>query len=210
MPAAALGLWGPPRAETLGDLLRDLSAGQVGREQAGGRHRAGGARAVRDGVTDDRRAQVPDVHLLSDVGRGVLHHHGLRTGRRGESEPGVVEHLRGLGGDPVVAQGEVDEAGPADLGLGAHVRDVQSGGQLAGHLPRRAAQPLAERQRHVGLEIRERGGPDLRVGVAVVRAERRDDGVVHPLRENLLWIGHDLSLSAALRPLARVFPGPAP
>ena len=58
--------------------------------------------------------------------------------------------------------------------------------------PRRAAEPLAERQRHVGLEVGERGGPDQRVGVAVFRAERRDDGVVHPLRENLLWIGHDL------------------
>src|ERR1700729_2388344 len=53
-----------------------------------------------------------------------------------------------------------------------------------------AAQPLAERQRHVGLEVRERGRPDQRVRVAKVRAERRDDGVVHPLRENLLWIGH--------------------
>jgi len=28
----------------------------------------------------------------------------------------------------------------------------------------------------------------------VIRAERRDDRVVYPLRENLLWIGHDLSL----------------
>src|SRR6266567_56552 len=56
------------------------------------------------------------------------------------------------------------------------------------------------RQRRVGLEIGERGGPDQRVRVAVLRAERRDDGVVHPLRENLLWIGHDLSLSAAPNP----------
>jgi hypothetical protein len=38
----------PPWAESLGDLLGDLAAGQVGGEQARGGDRAGGARAVRD------------------------------------------------------------------------------------------------------------------------------------------------------------------
>ena len=147
-----------------------------------------------DGVADDGGAQVPDVHFLGHVRRGVLHHHRLRGRDRRQPEPGVAEHPRGLGGDPVVAQREVDEPGPADLGLGAHVRHVQPGGQLGGHLTGRAPQPLAERQRHVGLEVRERGRPDQRVGVAEVRAERRDDGVVYPLRENLLWIGHTSSL----------------
>jgi len=44
--AAAAGR--PARAEPLGDLLGDLAAGQVGREQAGGGDGAGGAGAVRD------------------------------------------------------------------------------------------------------------------------------------------------------------------
>jgi hypothetical protein len=61
---------------------------------------------------------------------------------------------------------------------------------LGGHLARRAAYPLGQRKGRVGLEVGEGGGTDQRVGVAVLGAERRDDGVAHPLRENLLWIGH--------------------
>jgi len=81
-----------------------------------------------DGVAHDRGAQVPDVHLLGDVRRGVLDHHRLRRGRGRQAEPAVTEHGAGLRGDPVVAQGEVDEAGPADRGLGADAGDVEPGG----------------------------------------------------------------------------------
>ena len=95
-----------------------------------------------------------------------------------------------------LAQPEVDEARPADLGWLAHVGHVEPAGQFGRHLAWRAAQPLAERERHVGLEVRERGRPDHRVGVAEVRAERRHDGGVHPLCENLLRIDHVSSVSA--------------
>ena len=88
---------------------------------------------ARDGVADDGGAQVPDVHLLGHVRRGVFDHHRLRAGHRREPEPGVVQHQRGLGGDPVIAQREVDEAGTADLGLGAHVGDVQPGHRTDHH-----------------------------------------------------------------------------
>ncbi len=141
------------------------------------------------------------MHLFGDVGGGVLHHDGLRPGNGRESEPVIIERAGSLGGDPFVAQGEVDEAWPANLRRVAHVGHVDKADEFAGEFTWRAAYSLGQRQRRVGLEIGECRGPDQRVGVAVFRAERRDDGVVYPLGENLLWIGHAFSLSViATRP----------
>ena len=110
---------------------------------------------ARDGVAGDGGAQVPDVHLLGDVRRGVLHQDRLRSGHWREPEPVIAEHGRGLRRDPVVAQREVDETGPADLRLGAHVGHVKCAGQRSRYFPRGAAEPLAERECRVGLEVGE-------------------------------------------------------
>jgi hypothetical protein len=53
-----------------------------------------GAKEAQDAgecVADDRGAQVPDVHLLGDVGRRVVDHHPLVDERRADAEPGVAE-----------------------------------------------------------------------------------------------------------------------
>ena len=52
----------------------------------------------------------------------------------------------------------------------------------------RPAEPLGERQRDVGLVVRELGRADQRVRVSVVRAVRGCEGVPHPCAEDLLGI----------------------
>ncbi len=88
----------------------------------------------RQRVPDDRAAQVPDVHLLRDVRRGVIDHHGQAIGltRRFDAQP-IGDGNRSLtvaalivaalirrdgfegGLEPVVFQAQVDEARPGDL-----------------------------------------------------------------------------------------------
>ena len=65
-------------------------------------------------VADDRGPEVADVHLLGHVGGRVVDDHGLRWAPA-DPEAGVVERSPPLGGDEGGREGEVDEAGPADL-----------------------------------------------------------------------------------------------
>ncbi len=78
-----------------------------------------------DGLADDRRPQVADVHLLRGVGRGVVDHPGLAAAGGGgaglEVVRGVVGTQPGQQGGGL--QGEVDEAGAGD-------DDLVGGGQL--------------------------------------------------------------------------------
>src|SRR5580693_8335527 len=62
------------------------------------------------------------------------------------------------------------------------------------HLPRRPAQPLAERQGDVGLVVGELRRPDHGIVVGVLGSEGRSKRMADALREDLLWIGHAISL----------------
>ena len=63
---------------------------------------------ARQRVADDRGAQVPDVHLLGHVGRGVVDRDDLPLLRR-YAERGSSSDLD-LRGQPLRAQRDVDEA----------------------------------------------------------------------------------------------------
>ena len=73
-------------------------------------------------VADDRRAQVPDVHLLGDVGRRVVDDDRARRGggrrRRGARRPATAVELVG---EERVVEREVDEARAGDLDRAAHL-----------------------------------------------------------------------------------------
>ena len=155
-----------------------------------------------DGVAHDRRPQVADVQFLGDVRAGVVDDDLLDRIGRGDAEPLVGEQAGRLRGDPLIAQREVDEARSAHLGRQAHVGHVQVAGQLGRHLPRRPAQPLAERQRHVGLVVGELRRPDHRIVIGVLGPEGRSKRTAHALPEDLLGIGHAVSL-----PSHRPWPG---
>ena len=82
-------------------------------------------------VPNDRCAQMPYVHLLRHVGRGVVDDDGLWLDQR-HAEPRIVGHGGGPRRDPFSLEDEVDEAGAADLDVGADPVDVQGGHQACG------------------------------------------------------------------------------
>jgi len=74
-----------------------------------------------EAVTDDRRAQVADVHLLGHVGRRVVDDHALGISHRHDARPRIGE-LVGYGRSQYVGPDpEVDEARPGHLGGFAQV-----------------------------------------------------------------------------------------
>src|SRR5258707_13008699 len=79
-------------------------------------------------VADDRGAQMAHVHFPGYVRRRVVDHDPLRGTRGWDAQTRVCELAGRLGGDPVVAQREVDEARPADLGLLDHVAAAEVAG----------------------------------------------------------------------------------
>ena len=104
------------------------------------------------GVADDGRAQVPDVHLLGDVRRRVVDHDAL-CGRRGSNAETLVagQHAELLGQERIV-EGDVDEAraGHLDGGLAT---EIGSGDDLVGDVAWLAAQLLRQGERAVGLGV---------------------------------------------------------
>ena len=109
-----------------------------------------------------------------------------------------MQQVSRLRRDPVIAQREVDEAGPADLDVAQHLGGGQVAGEFGGNVARRAMQALAQGQRNIRLEVGELRRPDQRVSPGVVRAERRAKRVADQAGEDLLRIGHAPRLSAAL------------
>jgi hypothetical protein len=126
------------------------------------------------GVADHGGAQVPDVHLLGHVRGRVVDDHALRP-FAGDTEPVVPPDPGRLGADPGVGEGEVHEAGAADLDALAHVADLEVLHQASGDLARRQPQPLAQRQRGVDLHVGVLARAQHRVRAGVLGAERRLD-----------------------------------
>ncbi len=147
-------------------------------------------------VADDGGAEVPDVHLLGGVGRGVVDDDGLRGRGQPDAAAGVLKGAQGLGGDPAVVQGDVEEAGPADLDALEDVAGAERVGDGLGDLPWRSSQPLGQAQCHVRLVVGELRGPDQRVGACVLRAERGAQRLLDPLGEHELRVGHAPRISA--------------
>ena len=87
-----------------------------------------------DRVADHGRAQVPDVHLLGDVRRRVVHDHALGRRRGRHAEPVADGHRSHLRGEEGVAEREVDEPGPGDLDERADVGQIVLGDDGLGDL----------------------------------------------------------------------------
>ncbi len=127
-----------------------------------------------DRVADDGRAQVPDVHLLGDVGRGVVDGDVLRRLERDASALVGLDLLQ-QPGDPGVGEGEVDEPRAADLDGVAHTVEVERGDDLGRDLAWRHTDLLGQRERGVDLHVGELRRTQHRVGLAEVVTEGGGD-----------------------------------
>ncbi len=74
-----------------------------------------------DGISEDGRADVADVHRLGDVRRGEIDNHTLAFSRFRGSEARVLDELFGVAGVGFREDREIDEARAIDLGGGEAV-----------------------------------------------------------------------------------------
>ena len=95
----------------------------------------------RDRVPHDRGAQVTDVHLLGDVGRGVFDHHGLRLGRGAGPSRGSARIRVAWAAIQSSRSRRLMNPGPLTSG-GSQCRPRRAAGQLA-RRPRAAGGPAA-------------------------------------------------------------------
>ena len=115
--AAAAG--GPARAQALRDLFRDLTPGQVGREQAGRGDGAGGARAVGDHHGSAQAEQDSSAVALGVEPRGEL------------PQPAALQERADPGGPRRGHRGAQLGRGEPDRALERLQRDVP--GEAVGH-----------------------------------------------------------------------------
>ena len=92
------------------------------------------------------------MHLLGHVGRRVVDHHPLRIRRRRDAQAVVAGDVGEQAGEERRLEGQVDEAGPGDLG-DRHAGEVDGGEHVGGHLAGVAPERLGQRQRAVGLGV---------------------------------------------------------
>ena len=101
-----------------------------------------------NGVADDRRPEVPDVHFLGQVRAGHIDDDDLRI--RHPGNPQTIFLLLGgwnlseRCGEELVLQAEVDESRPGDCGRLAKVVDLEAGDNLLCQLAWLAAELLGE------------------------------------------------------------------
>ena len=115
-------------------------------------------------VPDDRRAQMPDVHLLGHVGSRVVDDDPFWARRLSDPEERVGGDLGHERADELGPQRQVDEPRPGQFGIG-HAVEACGGDDLCGDVTRVAAQLLRERQRTVCLAVRPVRGTDHRIDV---------------------------------------------
>jgi hypothetical protein len=118
-------------------------------------------------VADDRRSQMPDVQLLSDVRTGVFDDDTLAGKSCGDAEMGGGLAPSDLRPDRRFREGQVDEAGSGHLGAANHVIVNDGGGDRGGQFAWRGPSLSGRRQGAVRLKIGAVGGPDERIGTEV-------------------------------------------
>jgi hypothetical protein len=111
-----------------------------------------------EAVADDRRAEVPDVHLLGHVRAGVVDDDALRERDGVDAPVRVLQQRRGRGREHVGAHAEVDEPRPGDLERLTQVVEVELRDDVGGHLTAQVTLELV-----VALEVVAQGD-DLLVG----------------------------------------------
>ncbi len=153
---------------------------------------------ARQGVADDRRAQVPDVHLLGDVRARVVEDDGRAVDAL-DAEAIVAEQHGDGGAEPRRGQREVDEPRAGDLRRLAEIAGVERGDDRLRRLARILSHALRQAHRDVRLIVAEAGvlrRPHQRVGVDELGPERPHDGVAYPCGEDVLGVGHGARIVA--------------
>jgi hypothetical protein len=105
--------------------------------------------------TDQRAANVTDVHWLGDVGTGVINQDDFGITGDIDAESIVVDQPVGRLFNPFGAEGQVDEAGAGDLRRKAEVGDIQPGDNAIGHGAGRGTGLFRQRHGAVGLKVAE-------------------------------------------------------
>ncbi len=108
-------------------------------------------------IADHGAADVAHVHRLGDVRGAVIDHVRARLLDRRHAETLVGKRRRGLLGQHIVAQSQIDESRAGDFRRLAQIVDFQAADDFLGHFARRLAQSLAQRHRAVGLIVAEFG-----------------------------------------------------
>ncbi len=131
-----------------------------------------------------RAAAVADVQRAGRIGGDELHLHLHALGGAAAEVRALAEHLAHDSGLGVGGEGEIDESGTGDFGLGDQFRGRQLGQQQVGELARVALERLSQLQREVGSEI---------AVARLLRALQQDRGVGqigrHALQRGVEQIG---------------------
>jgi hypothetical protein len=127
-----------------------------------------------EGVADDRAAQVADVHLLGNVGLGVVDHCDAAGVMGWYPQPGVLAPQCDLPPDRRVGQGQVEEPRPGDLAPGNQVVVLEPGRDRGCQLAGVGSQRLGQGKDAVALVVRVVRRPDLRVRASASRGSPAD------------------------------------
>ena len=136
-------------------------------------------------VTDHRRAQVADVHLLGHVGCGVVHHAHPSLRVRRYAERLVRGHGIELGDERVGGDRDVDEPWSGHLKVGNQASGVDAGDDLLGDLPGIAPQSLRQRHDAIDLVVRTVRPAKHRVGSRLEAIEGRGKALKEPLGQRV-------------------------
>ena len=107
------------------------------------------------GRTDERAADMADVHRLGHVGRGIIDQDDFGICGRLDAKAVVLDEPAGRRFNPIRSESEIDKAGPGNLGGKTQVGDVQPRDDPFGNRSRSETQLLRQRHGAVGLEIAE-------------------------------------------------------
>ena len=142
-------------------------------------------------VTDDRRTQMPRVHLLGDIGRPIVDHAHVTHFGFLHAERRLGQHFAERLGEHVVTQRQIDEAGTRDFDalVVTQVLQVQVSEQRLRNVTGRTTERLAQAHRHVDLVVRAVGAAEQRICIAVFGTEGLCEGRFEAVTQQELGVG---------------------
>jgi hypothetical protein len=146
----------------------------------------------RQAFADHRRAQVADVHILGDVGTGVVDDSPIGVGSQGNSEARIGLHKGQLSFEIAGFEHQVDEAGTRDRDLFAQGGDIENLNDRFGDFAGFLTQRFGEGHGDIGLVVAEfwvAGGDEQGISSGAIGSEGGDEGLVE-LRSDVLEGGN--------------------
>ena len=122
------------------------------------------SRDPRQGVAEERGADMADVHRLGDVRRTEVDHDSPRNGGRGHTQPRIVHKVAEAFRQPRGLEAKIDKTGARDFGRLREGGDIELADDLLGKLAWVGALLLREDHGDIGLIIAKpciSGGCDL-------------------------------------------------